>query len=239
MKYSWLHKHKRNRVIVFCNGWGMDARPFAPLTSREFDVVNLYDFRELDTDQLPSGIFTDYAERILIGWSMGVWAGQRLFADCHQAFSRKLAINGTLCPIDSRFGIPRELFAATKEAWSELSRRKFYHRLCGSKEVEQRFLDHQPERTLIDQQAELACYLERCDCLEQQHSIYHEVAVSDNDRIVPTANQLAFWRDARGDGWDDEKVIRLTGSHFPFYRWPGWDELLENMHNALKTRCLL
>jgi biotin synthesis protein BioG len=209
----------------------MDARPFAPLTSREFDVVNLYDFRELATGLLPSGIFTDYGERILIGWSMGVWAGQRLFAHCHQLFSRTIAINGTLCPIDNRYGIPRELFTGTREAWADLSRRKFYHRLCGGKEVEKCFLDHQPERTLLDQQAELAWYLEMSDCLEPKESIYREVAISADDRIVPTVNQLAYW--------GDEQVIRLTGGHFPFYRWSGWDELLEDQQSALHTRCIL
>lgn len=231
MRYRWLHQHGRDRVIVFCNGWGMDAGPFTPLHARAFDVVNLYDFREPDQAGLPSEIFTDYGDCILVGWSMGVWVGQRLFGHCQQRFSRTIAINGTLCPLSDRYGIPRELFAGTRDAWSDLSRRKFYHRLCGSREVEHRFLEHQPERTLLDQQDELAYYLEAGDCLEKKESIYREVAVSDNDRIVPTANQLAFW--------GNERVVRLTGSHFPFYRWPAWDDLLDSLQGASNTRYLL
>jgi hypothetical protein len=48
------------------------------------------------------------------------------------------------------------------------------------------------------------------------------VIVTTRDLVMPTAAQLAFWQ-----GHD---ILSLEGSHFPFYRWNSWEEML----NALK-----
>ncbi len=224
MECSWLHKEGCDCLIVFCNGWGMDSLPFKPLAAQEVDVLNLYDFRNLEPKDIVPDVLSDYKECILISWSMGVWAGQKIFAQYQHLFSRTIAINGTLCPIHDRFGIPRELFAGTADGWSDISRRKFYHRVCGSMNTERCFLKNQPERHLKDQQDELIWYLGTVDCHEDDDSIYNEVLVSDKDRIVPTSNQMAFW--------GKERVLQLEGSHFPFYRWNSWDELLNSIHRS-------
>jgi len=209
-------------LLVFCNGWGMDGRPFQPLASRNFDVLNCYDFRETDIDAVRPWIL-GYRERVLVSWSMGVWGGQQLFGECSELFGRTIAVNGTLCPVDDRYGIPEKLFAGTLVGWSETARQKFYRRLCGSKTIERRFLEHQPSRLLPDQRQELAYYLEATDCGKKEQSIYREVVIAERDRIVPTSNQLAFW---------GERATILADGHFPFYRWQCWDDLLDSLRNA-------
>lgn len=228
MKYSWLHKEGRDRLLVFCNGWGMDPRPFLVLAASAYDVLNLYDFRNVRECGAPLDLLAEYDERLLLGWSMGVWAGQQLFAGHEQLFTRTIAVNGTLCPVDDRYGIPRKLFAGTMEGWSESARHRFYRRLCGEREVEERFLQNQPLRSLADQQDELAYYLETAGHLERERSIYREVVISAKDRIVPTAHQLAYWGEAG--------VVRLAGGHFPFYCWDCWDDLLKHVHDERKAR---
>lgn len=220
MRNTWLHgktARRRRHLLVFCNGWGMDGRPFRLLGTRDYDVLHLYDFRDFEGAKRVLDLAAGYDRRVLLGWSMGVWAGQRLFAHRPQSFTATIAVNGTLCPIDETRGIPRKLFAGTLENWSELTRRKFYHRLCGGGAVEDCFLKSSPARSLADQRQELAVYLETADCLGREQSIYRLAIVSDRDRIVPTANQLAFW---------GPEVRMLAGSHFPFYRWSCWDDLL-------------
>lgn len=221
MRSSWLQKNGADCVIVFCNGWGMDCIPFLPLVSYKADVLILYNFQALDLAKAPIELLAEYPKRILIGWSMGVWAGQKLFAEHNHLFSQKIAVNGTLCPIDDRYGIPRNLFQGTLAGWSELARSKFYYRLCGSKIIERQFLLNSPGRELEDQKEELAWYLKNVDCLEQGKSIYETVVVSGKDRIVPTSNQIEFW--------GQERVIQIEGSHFPFYRWNSWDEMLQSI----------
>lgn len=226
MQYSWLHNTKRDRLLVFLNGWGMDAQPFKSLGTRQYDVLNVYDFRNMDETDHLFALIAGYSEYILLAWSMGVWAGQRIFAGRDALFARTIAINGTLCPVDDRYGIPRDLFIGTMDGWSDLSRRKFYHRLCGSHEVEARFLENQPDRDFSDQQDELAFYLEFEDCMDRDVSIYREIVVSDRDRIVPTAHQLAYW--------GADRVVSLEGGHFPFYCRDCWDDLLEYVKNCAK-----
>ncbi|SHO45541.1 DUF452 family protein [Desulfopila aestuarii] len=221
MQLFWQYREGRKKLIVFCNGWGMDAHPFMPLDSNECDILHLYDFSELPVIDAVLADIAPYSERILLSWSMGVWAGQHLFDRHGHLFSRAIAVNGTLCPVDTHYGIPRNLFAGTMAGWSELSRRKFYRRLTGGGTIEQKFLQYQPQRSLTDQQRELAYYLSEADCISREQSIYREVVISDNDRIVPTANQLSFW---------GEETVMHPGGHFPFYRSNDWEQFLSDIH---------
>lgn len=222
MNRDWLHKRGQRKIVVFCNGWGMDSNPFRQLSSSDYDVLNLYNFNNIDPSGQDWSFLAGYSERILVGWSMGVWGGQRLFCSAKELFSRTIAINGTLCPIDSRYGISPELFAGTMEAWSEISREKFYRRACGIKSVSEIFLDCQPERSLKDQQNELGYYLDLADCIDPGESIYKEIVVSDKDRIVPTVNQIEYW--------GSSNVAVIKGSHFLFYRWKSWDSMLSEFN---------
>lgn len=96
MQASWLHKSDRDRLVIFCNGWGMDRFPLESLGSSEYDVLMLHDYRDLDGAPDLAKIAGDYRQLVLIGWSMGVWVGQKLFADKKHLLHRSLAINGTL-----------------------------------------------------------------------------------------------------------------------------------------------
>lgn len=216
-----LLNNKRRSVIVFCNGWGMDSNPFSSMESEFHDVIVLYNFVNFSKKGELLQLLDNYSELILIGWSMGVWAGQILFGDTEKSFSRTLAINGTLCPVDDMYGISRELFTATMEGWSEITRKKFYRRMCGTKDITKLFSEKQPTRGLTDQQNELQYYLRSATCIDCNESIYNEVVVSDKDRIVPSDNQLEYWQ--KGN------ISRIRGSHFIFYNWQTWDELLDSI----------
>lgn len=223
MNLEWLHNKQRKKILIFCNGWGMDSAPFRAIESSDYDVLNLYDFDNILVEDHNWDFLDNYSERILLSWSMGVWAGQRLFCADPTIFSRKIAVNGTLCPVDRRYGIPRDLFTGTMEAWSELSREKFYRRACGSKSVSSIFLDCQPGRTLKEQQDELGYYLNHADCIDQRESIYTEIVIADKDRIVPTANQVEYW--------GCSNVAMINGSHFLFYTWKSWDDMLSELNS--------
>jgi biotin synthesis protein BioG len=218
MKCEWLQRGRGKTLIVFCNGWGMDSHPFAAIPVEKYDVLNLYDFRGHEELTSILQVMKDYDERILLSWSMGVWAGQQVFSQHVHLFARKIAINGTLCPVHDELGIPRDLFTGTMEAWSDISRSKFYNRVCGNRQIYSTFCAHPPKRSLADQQEELGYYLKVAECVERNESIYTEIVVSDNDRIVPTAHQLAFW--------GEDNVMSVAGGHFLFYNWKCWDDLL-------------
>ena len=217
MRLFWQYKENREKLLVFCNGWGMDHQPLLPLAAHDYDVLLLSDFQKTGELEELFALIAGYPCRVLVGWSMGVWNGQNLFAGQSRLFSRAIAINGTLCPVDDRWGIPVDLFTATLDNWTEATRLKFYRRLAGGSDVYRQVAVHCPERSVEDQRQELVFYLRECDCRGRADAIYTTAVVASHDRFVPTANQLAFWGDGAG---------RVDGGHFPFYRWPSWDAML-------------
>jgi len=220
MKTVWLYNKGRSRLIVFCNGWGMDENPFRSIQSQDYDVLMLYDYLDLDCPLNIETLFNDYKEVVLIGWSMGVWAGQHLFDKYAGRLSRAIAINGTLAPIDEQFGIPRNIFEQTHIAYGQETSLKFYKRMCRDKTSLSRFIANQPQRSLESRSRELGSLLAYADSIPAEHSIYTEVIVADKDFVIPTKNQLHFWR--------HKKVHYVDGYHFLFYYWHSWDELVEN-----------
>jgi pimeloyl-[acyl-carrier protein] methyl ester esterase len=218
MEASWLHKSDRKNLIVFCNGWGMDGFPFRSMVSIEYDVYMLHDYRQLDKIPDIDGLAENYEQVILISWSMGVWVGQKLFSDKRHLFHRTIAINGTLCPIDDRFGIPTKVFDATMVGYGESARLKFYKRMCREKTNLNTFLKKQPRRTLEDQGEELAALKKMVDCIPADESIYKEIIISESDWIVPSANQFDFWQ--------GKLVTSVSGFHYLFNLWQSWDHLL-------------
>lgn len=219
MRSEWLHHRERERLILFCNGWAMDEIPLGPLGSHEWDVLMFCNYVDLVPDIDLAGLFAAYGEIVLISWSMGVWAGQQLFAAHRESLSGSLAVNGTLCPIHDRFGIPEDLVRATLTHFDEKGRLKFYHRMCRDRELYRSFLAKQPRRSLAGQKRELTSLLEMVRCDSGENTIYHRALVAGQDFIMPTANQLNYW--------PKKKVRRVDGYHFLFYNYKSWDELVK------------
>ena len=177
-----------------------------------------FDYISLEIDWNMEQLFSGYNEIILIGWSMGVWAGQKIFARGKKLFSRAIAINGTLCPVDDTMGIPVKVFDDTLSGFDRTARKKFYHRMCRERTDLRKFLANRPERSLESQRMELAALKKTTDCSSADRSVYSEIIIAENDFIVPSANQLYFWR--------NREVRTIPGFHFPFYKWQSWDQLL-------------
>lgn len=196
----------------------MDEIPLSPLASHEWDVLMFCNYVDLVPDIDLGDLFASYAEIVLISWSMGVWAGQQLFRPYREKLSAGLAINGTLCPIHDRFGIPEDVVRATLAHFDEKGRLKFYHRMCRDRELYRAFLARQPRRSLADQKLELAHLLETAGCDLEEIPLYRRVLVADHDFIMPTANQLNYWA--------GKKVRQVDGYHFLFYAYQSWDELV-------------
>lgn len=214
----WLHRHGGNTLIVFCNGWGMDDRPFRHLEADRCDVLMLWDYRRMTPVPDIAALAGSYAEIYLVGWSMGVWAGQRMFSPVRGHFRAAIAVNGTLCPIHDHYGIPEATIAGTLHNFSEVSRGKLYQRMCRDRQGRLVFQDNLPARSLDDQKAELQALLRACDCRPAAEGLYSHVMVADKDAIMPAANQLRFWQAV-------EPRIAHAG-HFPFHLWPSWDAFL-------------
>lgn len=83
MQSHWLNKQNNNKLIIFFTGWSFDYKPFEFLNCKDFDVLIIYDYNDLDLPQIP-----EYKEYFLISWSMGVYTSY-LLKDKLPKFTKK------------------------------------------------------------------------------------------------------------------------------------------------------
>ncbi len=219
MKSKWIQQDNKKYLIVFCTGWGMDVTPFIPVPSRSFDILMCFNYADEDNKPDIFLLSQQYEKVILLGWSMGVYFGQVHFEADKSLFEKTIALNGTLKPIDDSFGIPQDIFRGTLDRMNEQTLLRFYKRMCKPADVLRKYLDYRPSRTIEDQHKELEFIYYQNFYEKIENTFYTHVIISDKDLIVPTANQLRFWEDS------NTKMIKT--SHFPFYSFRSWDDLID------------
>ena len=94
----------RSRLLLFFCGWSASPALFHSLQAEpDQDVWLVSDYRNLTFDADLSA----YQSVTLVAWSLGVWVAEQLFADESSVhWERKIAINGTGCPVHDTEGIP-------------------------------------------------------------------------------------------------------------------------------------
>ncbi|GAA4840899.1 pimeloyl-ACP methyl esterase BioG family protein [Algivirga pacifica] len=221
-QHQWLYKNHQEHLIVFLCGWGQDAIPFQSLDSKGTDVLMIYDytFTDINTFQDELTILLEgYTQRSLIAWSMGVWVGMQLSKELLDIFQHKIAINGTGAPIHDEWGIPVSIFEGTTSHFSVSNRHKFFRRMCGTSF--QQFTANAPERSLENQLEELHYFLDKKSSISTSKDVYDIALISDKDLIFPTGNQQAYWEHI------GTKTLPIQqSSHFPFYQWKYWEDIL-------------
>lgn len=218
MKTQWFHQQGSENLIVFCNGWGMDGTPFTPLQSRDHDVLGYHDYSNMSGGPNIVELSKNYKKIHLICWSMGVAHGHEILLDAGDMIDKSIAINGTLQPIDDRYGIPVDICTKTLEALSEESLLKFYKRMCRSTAIYEQFIKNRPQRSLSDLRGELEVIIDNTYFKDGDNILFKTAIVSESDLVIPTRNQLRFWK--------KDKITKIKSSHFPFYRWESWEDIL-------------
>lgn len=219
MRIEWICKKNAGRVVLFFNGWGMDGRCIAHLSS-ESDVVNVYDYREL-AGTCPFRQ-EDYQEIRLVAWSMGVWAAANVLPRWNLRPQSCVALNGTEHPVDDYCGIPVKIYELTEKGMDERGREKFFSRMLADPDQRMRFLENRPQRELAEQCEELGCIRRQAAGL--QNSIrWDRIYISEKDVIFPVANQQNAWAGRAG-------IQLLKGGHYPFYEFRNWEEIIFGTH---------
>lgn len=203
MKYKWLNKKNNQKLIIFFNGWGMDECVVKHLQAENYDVLMFYDYNTLETDFDFSNLGI-YSKKYLVAWSMGVMVATLFEID----YESKTAINGTLKPIDDKFGIPLRIYDLTLRGFSMQGAEKFMKNMFeeeGGFPVSQREFENQKSE------------LEAITHYEANRNFkYDRVIISSHDRIIPTKNQCAFW------GIEPN----IESGHAPFNNFKKWNDLL-------------
>lgn len=205
MKSKYISRNDSPRLLLIFAGWGMDWRPFASLRRTGYDIMVIWDYRDLCFNWKP--LFS-YDEICLIAWSMGVFAASVTIHEIAPRITMRIAVNGTLRPIDDRTGIPPAIWRGTYNALSPSTWRKFQRRMCTSAEQFARFSENAPRRTIADLTEELAA-LEGYQFFHPDQITEWDMAIiSRHDGIFPAENQSRAWR-------GNTSVRMMDSGHLP------------------------
>lgn len=214
MQYHWLNKQNNKKLIIFFAGWSFDYKPFEFLACDDFDVLMFYDYNNLELPELPN-----YETYYLISWSMGVFSAY-LLKDKLPKFSKKIAVNGTPFPVNDDYGIPLKPFILTLRHAKTGLEGKFYQNIFDKTEEYNRYNCSAVERLIENRVSELNSLYERIKNTNLSYEQYYDKAlISNNDKIIPTKNQINFWK-------TNSDYALLESGHFPYYNFKSWNELL-------------
>lgn len=221
MKQQWLHRNERKKLLLFFSGWACDERPFAPLSSEEYDVLMFYDYTEPEPD--PSvdfgELFRRYDQVDLLAWSFGVKVAQHLLQNFSPKIKTKMAINGTCRPVDARLGIAPQMALSTLEMLSEKNLRKFQRRMLANPSAWEAFQQHLPHREWESARQELKNLLHRFEGMTDTADFYNKALIGTEDLIFPAPNQVNYWHGKL-------EYIAVAQAHFGFYDYRSWDEII-------------
>lgn len=204
MEMCWLNQTGAAEAIVVFGGWAVGPEVFAHLEGGQ-DVLFVSDYRDLSFD-LPD--LSGYDSTSLLAWSFGVASYAHWQQGRADGFTRKVAVNGTLTPVDRTCGIPPVAMQKTIETLSPEAYQLFVSRVFGAR---------QPK-------AEIEVEARRQELLAVQargrapDPGFDRVLISEKDKIFPVANMRRAWEGCR--------TREISAAHMPFDRFSNWQEIL-------------
>lgn len=206
-------------LLIFFNGFGLDLTPFDMIDNKLYSILHINRYNEnLDFNKI-SDICNNYKNKILVAFSLGVYFAGLFLEKYHQDIAEKLAINGTLIPIDSEFGIDPKMYDLTVNLFDEKGQLNFYKNMFADKNEFIRFLSNKPKRNFEEQKQELIAIkniINKNNQLQNQE-LFTKVYISKFDRILPTKSQINYWK----------KFQIIETGHFPFYTFNIFNEISE------------
>lgn len=189
------------RLLLMFSGWGFDGGVFDNVVLEGYDVIAVSDYSD---DAFPIECLDGYSEIVVICWSYGVYMGAR-FLSAHPGLpvTLKVAVNGTLWPVDDSLGIPEEIFNGTLGNLTPVTYAKFLRRAAGHAVAPS-------SRPIEDLRTELA----RIGSTSMRNPMagkisFDRVVVGCSDRIIPPVNQMAAWKRLGVD------IIEADSAHLP------------------------
>ena len=190
MKHYFIQQKKTPGLTLFFAGWGMDEQPFMDYCPEDRDLLVCYDYRSLDFDFT---LLQGYEDIRLIAWSMGVWAASVVLQHMDLPICERIALNGTVTPVDDEEGIPQVTFKRTLESLNDITLEKFIRRMCLKKENMQAFLSKRPKRSVEELKEELQLIGEQVQSCPVPDFKWERAVIGKDDLIFIAANQRNAW----------------------------------------------
>jgi len=219
MKAFWLNKKHNPNLIVFFAGWSFDENPFKSLKYDRFDVLIVYDYNDLKSPKELSET-KNYESKILLSWSMGVFASYVL-RDLFVDFDKKIAINGTVTPVDNEYGIPVRMFELTLKYCKKSLDNQFYRNIFLTDAEYEKYCKNPVVRSIQSRVEELSSLYELIKKSDFVYKKFYDFAyISNFDKIIPSKNQI--------NSHNKNKIpfLLLPFGHCLFYNFTCWSEII-------------
>lgn len=190
MNYRFIHTESSSRLLIIFAGWGMDSEVFSDIRRPGYDIMVVWDYRSFYIDW---SCTSSYSEICILAWSMGVYAASQSIQAIDKKITKKIAVCGTLKPIDDKYGIPEAIFNGTMQGLNPQNLRKFYRRMCANTNDFARFSQHLPSRQVDELKEELQAISDSQILHTPSHSRWDLAIIGREDRIFPPHNQKAAW----------------------------------------------
>lgn len=191
MKLYWHTQNNNSRLALVFNGWGFDGHILSAVDALPgTDILLVYDYTTIEPQQL--ACVQRYAQVDLVAWSFGVFAAN-CCAEVLPVLNQCIAVNGTLQPVDDRYGIPRQIFQSTLQTYDEHNRKRFQMRLAGSASAYKAMQEQLPQRDVQNQLEELKALGQFFLTPPACRLNWTKAIVSNADKIFPPENMKAAW----------------------------------------------
>lgn len=209
MKCRFLKQDGSPRLIMLFAGWAADSKLFAGLDAEGYDLLAVWDYSD---ETLDIKIVNKYSEICVLAWSYGVYFASRLMErNAHLPFTARIAVNGTMHPVDMSYGISPEMFASTLNALDDKSLSKFYRRMCGGASRYNALAPNMPVRSLESVRGELANIGNTYRREGAPTAEWDYAYISVGDLIFPPESQRRAW-----DG--EAEIVEIDQPHFPDFK---------------------
>jgi biotin synthesis protein BioG len=227
MKTYIRRREKNDQLVILYGGWGTDENVFIQSCNDDFDFILFYNYSADEALVLPE--MKTYKRKILIGWSLGVWAAEYLSPKTGIIPDITIAVNGTPVPADDRFGIPLTVFEGTLNNITEENMEKFYLRMFGDKRTYKLNSSRVPKRSIISLHDELRWLYNRIMEQKEPGFRWDYAVTSEFDRVFPAENLIGYWEKEAGT-----KHIILPLPHYLFHKWASYLDFIKFVENYKK-----
>lgn len=190
MKQVFLRHEGQPCLLLFFAGWGAEEALFDPPTMPGHDCLLCYDYRSASFD---ASLLAPYAGIRLLAWSMGVRVAADTLSGLSLPWERRLAVGGTMTPVDDGRGIPEATFRATLAGFNGQSMLRFRRRMCGSSAESARIAALPLHRRLDDLREELDALWRRVEKSPAPAFNWDAALIGTSDRIFPPENLRRAW----------------------------------------------
>lgn len=211
MQYKLIsHENGNEGLLIFFLGWSCAPESLKEFSPKGWDLLLLYDYRELSLPEDFDKIIFSYTKHSLIAHSFGVWvAGHHMCS--MPTLESSIAICGSLLPVDDEYGIPKKIFDFTLKTIKSKGIEKFNARMCGDD-----FDKFTPSNLSFDEQCSelvaLSNYFVKYPIAKEDASKWSAAVICSKDQIFPEDNLLFFWKNI-----SVEITAFRNRSHFPFF----------------------